>query len=218
MIQGIAENGWHDIMGNERHAAHTKKLLNSTQRWNPESARMLKYLSEFFLLSCAPDMLAMRIFPNAKEITESFAAYNAARYKMQMDLKDSSISVVCVGDGSTPRTAATFAMRSAWTCYSVDPLSKGGIKRWEPIKRLTVVRDKIENFSLTCERALIVAVHSHAPLEAAVRSVKAERVDVIAMPCCVSQNVPGRIDPLMEYDDRHVMSPCRKIKIWNNVR
>lgn len=40
---------------------------------------MSRYLDEFVRCRCAPDLLARKLFPNAKEVTESFAAYAAVR-------------------------------------------------------------------------------------------------------------------------------------------
>lgn len=38
------------------------------------------------------------------------------------DLKD---AILCVGDGSTPRSAALFALHfPSWECYSIDPQLK----------------------------------------------------------------------------------------------
>lgn len=88
--------------------------------------KKFRYVDEFLGLRCAPELLEMRLFPNGKEITESMSAYSAARKYVSclpgFALNDPNVSVICVGDGHQPRTATLFAMRTAWSTYSVDPL------------------------------------------------------------------------------------------------
>jgi hypothetical protein len=203
-----------DIQADAKSTRHTKRILNSVARQSPEAHKLVKYLVEFVTMSCAPDMLALRVFPNAKEISESFGAYDAVRCRLpEFGLKDPTVTVVAVGDGTTPRTAATFAMRSAWTCYSVDPLLRGGIARWSAIKRLHIVPSKIEDVRIDGDKVIVIAVHSHARLDVTLRSITArEMLAVVAMPCCV----PLLLDrpPDIEYDESGVISPCRTIKIW----
>ena len=210
-----ASDAWRSIQSDERSFSHAKKLINSTGKYSKEAALMLRHVSEFVTLYCAPDMLGMRLFPNAKEISESFAAFDAARYKLPtFDISDPSIALIAVGDGATPRTAATFAFRSKWACYSVDPLLRGGTKRWSAINRLTVCAQKIQSFKIKCDRAVLVAVHSHAKLSDCLPSIHARELAVIAMPCCVRLEIPG-VDPVITYESRGVISPMRTIKIWH---
>lgn len=176
----------------------------------------LKYLNEFFSLKAAPDISATYAFPNAKEITESFAAYNAARkyLKSNFNLSDDSISLIAVGDGASPRTAITFAFRSKWKCYSVDPKLKLA-SRYTRIDRLKLYPNKIEDFKLTCDKAVIIAVHSHAKLSDAINSITANKKAVIAIPCCKEQVLNQ--DPDHIYLDWGIHSPERIIKIWTNI-
>ena len=77
-----------------------------------------RYLNDFIKLNkSAADMLNLGLFPNAKEITESYSAFNAVKTKLkQYELGDPGVTVVSVGDGRTPRTAALFAFRTKWQC------------------------------------------------------------------------------------------------------
>lgn len=209
-------NGWSGIQSDDRHLRHTKRVLRSVEKYNPDAAKLMKYLAEFVTLHCAPDLLALRVFPNGKEISESFGAYDAVRYRLQQfALNDPSVTVIAVGDGKTPRTAATFAMRSRWQCYSVDPRLKGGVRRWEAIDRLTVVPKHIEDVRIHAERAIVVAVHSHANLLNSVAAVEAKEIAVVAMPCCVRMELDR--PPDLEYEEKGVISPCRTVRIWRNV-
>lgn len=179
----------------------------------------LRYLDAFVTATCGPDLLALGLFPNAKEITESWAAFAAVRRYLGGDypFDDPNLTVVCVGDGTTPRTAAMFAFRTAWRCYSVDPLLRAD-PRWGRIQRLTVLPIRIEAMRVVPPAAaLLVAVHSHADLTAARAAIQAERVAVIALPCCVPQIVGLGVPPDVVYEDWGIWSPERTVKIWRQT-
>ncbi|EEY62651.1 uncharacterized protein PITG_14429 [Phytophthora infestans T30-4] len=95
----------------------------------------LRYLNEFVgKLHCAPALLQHGLFPDAKEVTESMALFNAVRRYIEPKSEEESLKIngkhdgiVVVGDGNTPRTAAMFAFRMrGWKCYSVDPAMEKG--------------------------------------------------------------------------------------------
>lgn len=177
----------------------------------PELRPLFRYINEALALKCFSDILEQRLFPDAKEITESMAAYNAIRNKARLfNLGDPNVVLIAVADGNTPRTAAMFAYRTAWQCVSIDPrLVKAG---W-PIKRLTCWQKRIED----CEpqhfsKLVIVAVHSHAPLDiVCARFTSDERV-VVAIPCCVKQERERAPD--FAYIDKGIWSPKNKILVW----
>lgn len=178
-----------------------------------------RYVDGLFKLSCGPDLLALRLYPNTKELTESAAAYAAVAYgDLGLDRADDSVHVFCVGDGGTPRTGAMFAFRSAWGVTSIDPaLKRDGT--WPGIARLRCISAKIEDAAdLPVPRvAVIVAVHSHAPIPACLEKIKAtEARHVIAIPCCVPLEVPGH-EPISDEDDFGILSPKRRVRVWKNV-
>lgn len=176
----------------------------------------LRYIEEFVALKCASDMLDLGLFPNAKEITESFACYRAARNFVPFELSDPDVTVVVVGDGSTPRTAATFAFRSNWKCVSIDPELRAPENWQRSIKRLTCHAKKIEAMGrVKYPKVVIVAPHSHAPLEVALDRFQGKRRHVVAMPCCVRQEL-NRL-PDTKYDDWGIHSPQRAVMVWNEV-
>lgn len=181
-----------------------------------------KHINDFLNLKCAPDMLERGLFPNAKEITESNAAYHATRYLPGYDLNDGDVRLIAVGDGTTPRTAAMFAFRSKWQCLSIDP----GLRKTEwRTDRLYCIPKKIEDvrplcWMAPCERAVIVAVHSHAKLQDSLRIVNAKHLAVIAIPCCVPQRLrgpDGDVKPDRRYRDTGIWSPKNEVLIWNDV-
>ena len=154
------------------------------------------------------------MYPNVKEITESFAAFAAVRkYLGEKRLGDHAVRVLCVGDGNTPRTAACFAARSAWCAFSVDPRLKDATPWSQRIRRLFVIQRKIELVDLPKlpgDTVVVVAVHSHAELG---QCAKFDPDLVVAIPCCVPQRYQGR-EPDHEYTDWGILSPERTMKVW----
>ncbi len=106
----------------------------------------LRYLDEFTNLKCAPDLLSQHLFPNAKEITESMGAFNAYRKCLISKCPPDNpfTMVVAVGDGVSPRTGAVFAIRTQFTCISVDPQlrinNKVTPKIKQPLAKATLVK------------------------------------------------------------------------------
>ena len=73
-----------------------------------------RYTSELLSLACGPRLLELGLYPDAKELTESFAAFSAVREHLKEHFvpHDPTVTVLCVGDGVAPRTAALFAFRT----------------------------------------------------------------------------------------------------------
>lgn len=179
-----------------------------------------RHVAEYLSLKRMPDLHAAGIYPNAKEVTESMAAYAAVREHVPVSLGDRNVTLVAVGDGSTPRTAAMFAVRSAWRCCSVDPRAQarpwlGSMRR--PIERLEVHRARIEDVEICADGPVVIAaVHSHATLDATLGSIRAPIVHVVAIPCCVPMTV-GDVEPDESYDDPHCWSAKRRVLVWRNA-
>lgn len=196
----------------------------------------LRYINEFFGMRAAADLLLLDVFPNAKEVTESFGAFMATRH-LGVQRPSLDVAAVCVGDGCTPRTAALVAFLSRWTCWSVDPRLK-----WEAcppehvqrtprgvhvtkVSRLGIVPTRVEEMpawvTIPQSRVIMMNVHAHVDLGLAARAVRARmtspsaRLDVIAMPCCQEQMLAVRPD--IAYQDIGVWSPQRELRIWLDV-
>lgn len=177
-----------------------------------------KYINRFLQLKCAPDLMALKLFPNAKEITESFGALNAARKHLRkiLDPADSSVILLAVGDGVSPRTAGLFAYLTRWHCISVDPKMRekydGKINKYN-VRRLEVIRSNIEDIEpIYADRALIVAVHSHASLKDSVDKVRAWYKVVISIPCCRNDDL--NIKPWLSYQDPNILTPKNQVNIY----
>jgi hypothetical protein len=177
-----------------------------------EVKHLFKYIDLMAACSCFPDLLALKRFPNAKEITESMAAFETCFHKVPVfSLGDPSVTLAVVGDGHTPRTAALFAFRSRWDCHSIDPV----LRKDYPVNRLTCHKQRIQDFpKMEAGKLVLVAVHSHAPLDVAYHKFTAKERVTIAIPCCVRQEI-GR-PPDMAYHDASIWSPHNLVKVWFN--
>lgn len=176
-----------------------------------------RYLDEFLLLKCCPDMVAAGLFPNMKEVSESMAAYRACKRALPSYelLGDKSVKAIDVGCGGTPRTAALFAFRTAWDCHAVDPCVNDG-KDWSRVERLHVHKMSIEEFPLTNDGLLVLlCVHSHVPLGKLVERIEAPSWILISIPCCIEQVLP--VESVAEYEDWAVLSPRRTVKVWRKL-
>lgn len=182
-----------------------------------------RYIREFLDMRCAPDMLAMHLWPRNsadKEISEAFGLYQAVRkhLRKRYPFHDPNIRVVCVGDGNTPRAAVTFAFRTHWTAHSVDPRLRETHHRGRRPLRLETHKQRIETCRFGWDNpTIIVACHSHAPLQSAVDSCpNASTLAIVAIPCCVEQVLDK--PPDIVYDDSAIMSGKRTVMVWENVR
>ena len=89
------------------------------------------------------------------------------------------------------------------------------MSRWKAIHRLECHDKRIEELGKRhFEKLVIVAPHSHAHLPNVLERFTAKRRHVVAMPCCVTQSIPGRPVPDIKYDDWGVWSPERAVMIW----
>lgn len=175
----------------------------------------LKYINELVGCMCFPDLLSLKIFPDGKEVTESASIYAYIR-KHQKDnfpFGDANTVFIAVGDGSTPRTASMFAFRSQWQCFSVDPALK-----WRNngrVGRLNIIPKRVEQLpNLHFDKLVIAAVHSHANLKIVADKFTANKRLIIAMPCCVSQDI-GK-PPTYEFVDNGVWSTKNRILVWED--
>ena len=177
---------------------------------NKHEAEYHKYINHFIRGHCAADMLGRDMFPNGKEITESMAAFRAVMKYAGVSYDD-DVTIVAVGDGHTPRTGALFAFRTKWICHSIDPNLRDQV--WD-VKRLTCHRARLEDVRIESEvPVVVVAVHSHAPLHCCFESIKAPKMAIVEIPCCVGQVMHAR--PHLNYRDPAIWSPKNEVKIWS---
>ena len=178
---------------------------------------MKRYINEFFKLKCAPDLLTYKLFPNAKEITESFAAFRGVATLImpgRFDFNSENVKIICVGDGHTPRTAALFAMRTKWDCYSVDPVLRNNEY---PITRLSLYNNKIEDLDLSFpdDIVVIVCVHSHAKIKDMLDYIHGKERHLLSIPCCVTHEIADK--QYIGYLDTNIWSDKNLVKVWVNI-
>ena len=204
------------VLHNSKHAEELSEAISRTlHSYNTGQHRCIEEFVHQF--KSASDMMVLEVFPNAKEITESYAAFNAAARKLKYDLGDPHVTMVAVGDGHTPRTATLFAFRTNWQCISLDPgLNVNKMPLWESkIQRLHCIPKKVEDVNMEFGKVLIVAVHSHANLSNTLDHIRGDSRSLIAIPCCVDYS--HAIEPDMEYRDAGIWSPKNLVKIWRNI-
>ncbi len=176
------------------------------------------YINSFVTSLCAPDLLLNKLFPNGKEVTETWAMFEATRHLGPgYEWNNPNVLVYVIGDGVVPRTAAMFAFRTKWIAKSVDPAMRP--VSYE-IQRLNIHRIKVEDFESTADWGdrpiLIVLPHSHAKIKHCLEKIESTNRAVISMDCCVNQIIPGKA-PDVEYEDDNVWSKKNIIRVWRNV-
>jgi len=179
---------------------------------------IIRHINDLLESVCLLDLLNPRrkLFPKGhvgKELTESCAAYNAVRRCLRrFALSDPKVTVVCVGDGSTPRTAAMFAFRSKWQAVSVDPELRS--RNWG-VNRLCCMHTVIEDVKLRYNKVIVVGVHSHASLARTLDHVKGKDRAVVWIPCC--KRVDIETPPTLEYVDPGIWSPKNRVMVWERL-
>ena len=128
---------------------------------------------------------------------------------------------MCVGDGVTPRTAALFAFRTKWQCIAVDPIMRVETEdgSWNGVSRLQIRADMIEETApIKARKLLVVCVHAHVGLQQCLDVMSWESaLGIVIMPCCnfyAALKLPEGDEPVVEFDDRGVVSPHRLIRVY----
>ena len=187
-----------------------------------------RYLDQFFKLHAAPNLVAL--FPNPKEVTESFGALEGIRHLQKMELcpsmHDPEVTVIVPGDGHVPRTGALITHLSNWEVISIDPVIRcegRGETIYKGIlhKNLSCYKAKIQDLpkTKTKKTAIILAVHSHALLQDCVDKLDGyENLCIVTIDCCVPQHFKysgKEVRPVKEYRDIAIWSPKNEIKLWH---
>ena len=173
------------------------------------------YFNALLHRSAGPRLVELKVFPNAKELTESFAAFRAAmKFREFFPPNDSSVQLVAVGDGKTPATAVTFALQTRWSCHSVDPRLRPD-SRWDGVPRLRLHSKPIEAMTFEADRLVVVAVHAHVDAAVVRSRISARELLLVFLPCCV----PAQLEhpPDLEYEDPDVLSGARRVLIWRET-
>ncbi len=181
-----------------------------------------------------------------QELAESMAAFSAVREYLHahregdgdpdgiLSFRNNNVLLLAIGDGSTPRTAATFAFRSSWRCVSVDPALKMDATRpWRDVESLETIRARVQDVHidvLANEKVVIVLWHSHVSIEdalACLRFVDGRNVEgtalrkhvaVVACYCCNfeerQRTMIDGVPPDVEYEEDAVPGLMRQVRVW----
>jgi len=109
-----------------------RRSASGTKR-RPNNFGYCHYLDQLFSKDCFPDLMQLRVFPSAKDVSESMAVLQAfSQYGVlstdELITKEEQhnskmIKCLCIGDGSTPRTAVLACfLQNNWDCVSIDPI------------------------------------------------------------------------------------------------
>lgn len=210
----------------------------------PNNFGYCDYVDKLFSLNCFPEIVAMKVFTSAKDVSESMAAIQAAgQYGLLPNnnkKKGSRVKCLCIGDGCTPRTAVLGCYLKKWECVSIDPALQEDWHGIEPkgVRGLIGFKGTLEEFMKSqkqeereggdakqaeYDHLLLLCVHSHARLhnDESIDKIMARWGNVsttlVSLPCCPtfrSQKDVGR-PPDHVYEDDCVFSQCRKVEIWN---
>lgn len=183
-----------------------------------------KYLNRYFQLNSIEELSKNRLFPNIKEITESMSfiyLFEKYLYKWDKSLyKNPDVTVIVVGDGKTPRTAALINFLTPYKTISIDP-EMDDSKDWSYISNLTTYKGKFEDW---IEKVYIPSIyfgkrpviilypHSHAPIILTER-IHSGKKWVIKLECCTKDKLST---PCFMYQDKYIMSPKNTFYIWSN--
>mmetsp|Transcript_24082 Transcript_24082/g.39201 ORF Transcript_24082/g.39201 Transcript_24082/m.39201 type:complete len:321 (+) Transcript_24082:249-1211(+) len=210
----------------------------------PNNFGYCDYVDKLFSLKCFPDIVSLKVFTSAKDVSESMASIQAAgQYGLQPNMKKngSRVKCLCIGDGSTPRTAVLACYLRQWECVSIDPALQEDWAGIQPkgVRGLIGFKGTLEEFMKSQQQGeqreggrakqakydhlLLLCVHSHARLhnDESIDKIMARYGNVsttlVSLPCCPtfrSQKDVGRA-PDHVYEDDCVFSQCRKVEIWN---
>lgn len=184
--------------------------------YNTQAAHVDRFLG----LRCAADLLAARLFPNGKEVSESMAAWWAIRHYVvpgRVDERSDNVTVVVVGDGTKPRTAALIAHMTKWQCISIDPLLPNN-GAFGNIERLAMCKTKVQHARLDLSNSghvIVVGVHNHATVPEILSGILFDSADFVMIPCCVDQQVVGHayVSSTVRFTDQAIWSPKNTVEV-----
>jgi hypothetical protein len=178
-----------------------------------------QYVDRFIRNEKLHPLLKYSIFPNIKEISESLAAYYAIKTCLEKTVGrqafgDENVNCYVVADGSMPRTGGVLVLLTNWRVYSIDPAMKNTITN--QFDKLSCHTCTAEEFDIPQAKqgvlSVVVAVHSHADFNAFWNRIPTPKLG-IAIPCCLEQYCDN-LDCLEEYEDDHILSAAKHIKMW----
>lgn len=149
-----------------------------------------------------------------------------------------NITLIAVGDGVTPRTAALFAFRTQWKCISIDPALRQGA--WNNVNNLTTHTKKVQDVTIPIQLSddayvIVVMWHAHVSIRAALSCLQfdgkkwdiydtsasrilREKVALVSCACCnydsLQTHMPDGSSPDAEFEDEGVPGLMRTVRVW----
>lgn len=223
------------------------RVAESGLQRRPNNFGYCNYIDRLFGMKCFRDIVELGAFTSAKDVSESMAALHGASCHGGIPLPSNGgpggpasrrVLCICVGDGSTPRTAVLAAFVKGWECVSIDPVLRGEwAGRHQTVRGLRGFSGTLEDFiaappdpdALPVEvpsHLIVLCVHSHARFRGAASLSRLFAkccgdhdipAVVVSLPCCAKFRHVGDIGrpPDVRYDDDCVFSACRTVEIWN---
>jgi hypothetical protein len=183
-------------------AALTGRRADSGNHRRPNNFGYCNYIDKLFGLACFADIVALGVFASAKDVSESMAALQAVQRHGALRSSDESVLCLCIGDGSTPRTAVLccFLQPPHWTCISIDPaLPPEWTGQHKTVRGLTGFAGTLDEFMHTYtmpttaiqpKHVVLLCVHTHARFLgiSTITSIRARFKNVpttlVSLPCC----------------------------------
>lgn len=136
-------------------------------------------------------------------------------------------NVFVIGDGSIPFTSMILALLlpHSFKIFSIDPILDFDITslgKNSNIDRIELHCKKSEDFVIsespgTDFMSIVIACHSHAPLEEFYNRISTMKKCAVSLPCCGKfWSIMKNIEPMAVYDDYEIFSPRRKVYLYSN--
>ncbi|RMH11322.1 MAG: hypothetical protein D6698_16690 [Gammaproteobacteria bacterium] len=192
--------------------AASSQLLDTVSRAiGAEVARVregyTRLLDDFISLKASPDIIALRVFPDVKEITEAMGMLRSVpRERYGEDL-----TAVVVGDGSTPRLGALLAHVTKWQVHSIDPrLRAERIPTWtSKVRRLHIWPQKFQNAPVR-DADLLFLPHAHVSVREAMRAILGPQGVCYFNPCCTKPDLEPEVVKVV----LGILSPHNRILVY----
>lgn len=182
----------------------------------------LAYLNKLYKMKCLSDIL--KVFSKtsncAKELTESYAAYNNLRHSLG-DLPNTEEYIYLhVGDGTYPRTSTMFAYLVGGKQISIDPeLNIEWVKEnLSDVRGLKCIKNEIEKVDLSIlknKKVILILVHSHVDTQKVMNQITDSGGNLLAVyinPCCQPKS---QLLPDIEVkEDWGILSDERDVQVW----
>lgn len=202
---------------------------DSGMQRRPNNWGYCDYVDRLFSMACFQDLVRLQVFSSAKDVSESMAALQAVK-----QINEEKTVCLCVGDGSTPRTAVLACYLQKWaSVVSIDPALKDawvgsepkgvvGLIGFQGTLQAYMESVSVSNITTHYNHLVILLVHSHARFigPCRINLVRAKfgtpKTTLVSLPCCTrfrhAQDL--HFQPTTQYDDDCVFSACRTVQIW----